>query len=437
MTLKSIFGLRALTSAALVAAAIATPAMSTPGLAQDVTLKMWTLDNTGYPEFVAQAAEEFKKLHPEVTIVHETFPGDQYKTGIQVALVGSAPPDVFFNWAGQDAQRLVQDGLVLDLTEFATAEGGFGTTLSEGWQDTFRYDGKIYGVPVDAVSVYLYTNKTFFAEHGLTPPKTFAELTGLCKAVRAIDPNIVPLPLGNAGRWKGAHLMTMLNERVLGQDASAADYDLSRDADALFTDPGYATAYAKLLEMQDAGCFEDAPNATEAELADVMFYSGASPMSWCGTWCMTDFDKEGDVDYEMTRFPVMEDGKGEPGAYFMVPEGYQVSAKTANPELAAAWLSFLVSDAQAEKFAEILKFLPSNANTIDQVDGATEHFKWAAADMASYSAGVNVLDVLLEASVAEAYLNATVEVLNRTQTPEQAVAAIRDAAVKAKAAAGN
>lgn len=430
MTNNLFIGLRGLSAAALMLGGMAAPAM-----AQDVTLKMWTLNNTGYQDFVAQAAEEFKKTHPNVNIVHEIFPGDQYKTSIQVALVGSAPPDVFFNWAGEDAKRLVADGLVLDLTELGNAEGGFRNTLSEGWQDTFTYDGKVYGVPVDAVSVYLYSNTDYFAEHDLAPPTTFTELTGLCKAVRAIDPNTVPLPLGNAGRWKAIHLMTMLNERVLGQDGTAADYDLTRDADALFTDPGYATAYDKLLEMQDAGCFEDAPNATDSELADVMFSSGASPMAWCGTWCMGDFDAEG-VNYDMTRFPVMEDGKGEPGAYFMVPEGYQVSAKTANPELATAWLSFLVSDGQAEKFAEILKFLPSNANTIDQVDGATDHFKWAAADMASYSAGVNVLDVMLEASVAEAYMNATVEVLNRTLTPTEAVAQIRDTALKAKTDAG-
>ena len=428
--LKTYSHLRSISAATLMLAGLAAPA-----LAQDVTLKMWTLDNTGYPEFIAQAAEEFKKLHPGVNIVHETFPGDQYKTGIQVALVGSAPPDVFFNWAGEDAKRLVADGLVLDLTELGNAEGGFRTVLSEGWQDTFKYDDKIYGVPVDAVSVYLYTNKNYFAENNLTPPTTFTELTGLCKAIRAIDPNTVPLPLGNAGRWKGAHLMTMLNERLLGQDATAADYDLTRDADALFTDAGYAGAFGKLIEMQDAGCFEDAPNATDAELADVMFQTGSSPMSWCGTWCMTDMDAAG-VQYDLTRFPVMEDGKGEPGAYFMVPEGYQVSAKTANPEMAAAFVSFLVSDAQAEKFAEILKFLPSNANLIDEVDGVSEHFKWAAADMASYTAGVNVLDVALEASVAEAYLNATVEVLNRTQTPEQAAEAIRTTALAAKAEAG-
>lgn len=424
MTIAKTLGLMAATT-------LAAGVFAAPALAQDI--KMWTLDNTGYKEFIAQAAEEFKKTHPGVNIVHEQFPGDQYKTSIQVALVGSAPPDVFFNWAGQDAARLVKDGLVLNLTELGNVEGGFRHSLSEGWQDTFKYDGGLYGVPVDAVSVYLYYNKDFFATNNLTPPKTFSELTGLCKTIRTIDPNIVPLPLGNSGRWKAIHLMTMLNERVVGQVAAEPDYSLAAADDALFTNPGYAESYGKLLEMQDAGCFEDAPNATDSEQADIMFSSGASPMAWCGTWCMGDFDKEG-TNYDMVRFPTIEGGKGDAGAYFLVPEGYQVSSKTANPQLVADWVSFLVSDAQAAKFAEILKFLPANANSIDTVAGATEHFKWAAADMASYSAGVNVLDVNLEASVAEAYLNATVEVLNRTLTPEAAVAQIRDAALKAKAA---
>ncbi len=422
---------RKLPLAAALAASIA--GIAGPALAQDSTIKMWTLNNTGYQEFIAQAAEAFKQTHPNVNIIHETFPGDQYKTSIQVALVGSAPPDVFFNWAGEDARRLVADGLVLNLTDLGTADDGFQNTLSEGWLEAFKYDGKLYGVPVDAVSVYLYNNVDYFAEHDLTPPKTFDELTDICKVVREDNPSTIPLPLGNAGRWKAIHLMTMLNERVIGQADAAADYNLSRDTDELFTDPGYVEAFNKLVEMQDAGCFEDAPNATDSELADVMFSSGASPMSWCGTWCMADFDPEG-VNYDMTRFPVIEGGRGDPDAYFQVPEGYQISAKTADPELAAEWLSFLVSDDQAQKFAEILKFLPSNPTNIDKVEGATEYFKWAAADMAKYSAGVNVLDVSLEASVAEAYMNASVEVLNGTMTPEQAVAQIRDAAVQAQAA---
>ena len=47
---------------------------------------------------------------------------------------------------------------MLDLSDLGTSEDGFQNTLSDGWLEAFRYDGKLYGVPVDAVSVYLYNN---------------------------------------------------------------------------------------------------------------------------------------------------------------------------------------------------------------------------------------------------------------------------------------
>ncbi len=402
-------------------------------LAQDVTLKMWTLDNPGYPEFIAQAAEAFKKTHPDVTIEHQTFPGDAYKTSLPVALVGSDAPDVFFNWSGDAAKRLVRDGLALGITDAAMAKGGFGTELGAGLLDAFRYDGKLYGAAADAVSKYVFYNKDYFATNKIALPKTMAELAGVCKAVRAIDPDTVPMPLGNKTRWKAIHWMTMLNERVMGIDGTAADYDLARPADALFTDPGYAQAFDELLKLQDAGCFEEAPNATEYTVADAMFATQASPMEFCGTWCTAGLDAAGFTNYGFFRLPLVEGGKGDAGANFLVPEGFQVSSKTQHAKEAVEWISFLVSPEQGAKFAELTKFLPSNPKMIDSVPNATPQFREIVADMGTFTRGVNVLDVLLEASVADAYLNATVEVLNRTVTPAEAVAQIRQAALAAQA----
>ena len=62
--------------------------LAAPAHAEDVVIKMWTLDNKGYKEFIAEAAESFKATHPNVTIEHQIFPGDPYKTALKVALVG-------------------------------------------------------------------------------------------------------------------------------------------------------------------------------------------------------------------------------------------------------------------------------------------------------------------------------------------------------------
>jgi raffinose/stachyose/melibiose transport system substrate-binding protein len=406
--------------------------LAVPGAANAVDIKMWTLVTEGYPEFVEYAAAEYKKTHPDVNIIHEQFPNEAYKTTIQVALTGSEPPDVFFNWAGEDAARLVRDGLALDITELGNKEGGFQASLSEGWKSSFEYEGKNFGIPTDAVSKYFYYDKAFFAEHNLTPPTTFNGLLDLCKAIRAIDPAIVPWPLGNSERWKLNHVITMLNERVLGLEAMQADYSLTAPEDQLYTNPGYVEAWQKVVDLKDAGCFQDAPNATSPEATRSMFSSQVSPMIYCGTWCANIFITEGFSDFAMFRFPAVEGGAGDPGAGFLVPQGLMVSSKTANPDAAVEWASFLVSDAMAAKFAELLGAIPSNATLIDQVAG-TEQYKWIVSDIAAATGSVMVLDVLLEASVSNAYLDAGVEILNGTKTPAQAMEYIRGIALEAKA----
>lgn len=421
---------------AAVACALGIVAPSALATAQEqVTLRMWSLTNPNYPEFIALAEQAFQEHYPHVSIELELTPNEAYKTAIQVALVGSEPPDVYFNWSGEDAARLARDGLALDITELGAAEGGFRGLISESWQDAFRIDGALYGVTIEAVSKYFYYNVPFFEEHGLEEPQSFAGLLDLCGAIRAIDPSIVPLPLGNSERWKVNHYITVLNERVLGIEATEDDYALTASEDVLFTDPGYVEAWYKLLEMQEAGCFQDAPNATSPEVSRSLFAAEISPMIFCGSWCMAHFDEEGFTDYALFRFPPVEGGASDGSTNMTVPQGLQISPQTRHPEEAVAWASFLVTPEMGRLYAEMRGSIPSNPEHVPQME-ATDQFKWIADDVASLSASYNVLDVLLEASVAEAYLDAGVEILNGTMTPEQAMEFIRAAALQAKAEAG-
>ena len=325
----------------------------------------------------------------------------------------------------------MRDGLAADITAYGQEDGGFAASVSEGWLSAFEYDGENYGVPSDAVSKYFYYDPVFFADNDLTVPATFDEFLGLCQQIRAIDSSIVPWPLGNSERWKLNHVITMLNQRVLGLDALADDYALTASDDDLFADPGYVEAWQKVVDLQDAGCFQDAPNATSPEASRSIFAAQLSPMIYCGTWCANIFASEGYDGFEMFRFPELTDGAGDPGGQFLVPQGYMVSSKSENPDLAAAFISHIVSDAEARSFAEIIGGIVSNPTEIDQVDG-TRWFKFFVNDIATTTESVNVIDVLLEASVANAYLDAGVEILNGTMTPQDAMDSIRAAALAAK-----
>lgn len=416
--------------ALLCAAAVVGPAGAQDG--EPIQLKFVNIASTSGGEFWDETIAAFEEQNPGIDVVYEEIPNEAYKTAIQVQLSGSEPPDIFFNWIGEDSNRLIREGLVADLTEVGEGEGSFRELLSQGWLDAVSVDAHIYAVPRDAVSKFFYYNVPFFEEHGLAVPATFEELTGLCRSIREIDPEMVPLPLGNSERWKVNHYITMLNERVLGQEATADDYALTASADELFTDPGYVEAWTKLLDMQEAGCFQDAPNATSPEISRTMFSSEASPMIYCGSWCAGIFDSEGFTDYAMFRFPSVEGGRGDPNTNFVITQGHQVSAASEHPEEAVRFLSFLSTPEVGARYAEMTTQLPANPALLESAQGLTEQFKWIANDVSTVSAQVNVLDVLLENAVSEAYLNAGVEILNGTLTPEEAMEGIRQTALEAK-----
>jgi raffinose/stachyose/melibiose transport system substrate-binding protein len=407
-------------------------AASSPALAEHVTIREWLPRTEGYREFLKTAGDEFKKNHPDIDIVVEDFPSETYRTTLAVGLAGANPPDVFVEWAGADAAQLVRDRLALDITALGKEQDGFVGEVSAGWLSAFEVNGKYYGVPTDGLSTYFYYNKSFFAKKKLDRPTDFESLVGLCKKIREINPTIVPIAFGNSPRWPLGHYMTMLNERVLGLDALTKDYDLTNPEDKLFSDLGYGDAWNRLLDMQSVRCFDADPNAISMDASRAAFSRQQSPMIYCGTWCAPIFDHDGFTDYALFRMPRMSGSKSDDSANFLMAEGMMLSAKSSHPKEAAAWASFVVSDAMAEKFAEKLKVIPSNPKLIANVAGATEQYKWIASDMVSFSKAIAPLDDALESSVAEAYLDQGAAILNGSTTPSEAMDKIRDAALAAK-----
>ena len=78
--------------------------------------------------------------------------------------------------------------------------------------------------------------------------------------------------------------------------------------------------------------------------------------------------------------------------------------------------------------------MPSNPSKIDQMSNQTHWFNFYVNDIADKTGHVNVLDVLLEANVSNAYLDMGTEVLNGTKSPQEAMDFIRKVALEAKAA---
>ena len=184
-----------------------------------VTITFYTTMGTNLTPVLEQYIAEFNKLYPNITVVYESIGGyddvrDQIKTEITV---GNQPniaycyPDhvALYNLAGAVATL---DNLIESEIEVTKADGTteiLGLTdaqqadFIQGFYEEGRQfgDGLMYTLPFSKSTEVLYYNKTFFEANNLTVPTTWDELEATCEAIKAIDPNSIPLGYDSESNW--------------------------------------------------------------------------------------------------------------------------------------------------------------------------------------------------------------------------------------------
>ena len=162
---------------------------------------------------------EFNKLYPNITIeASQVGSYDDVRNQISTEItVGDQPniaycyPDhvALYNLAGA-VQTL--DDLIASTEEVKRADGStetLGLTSAqvadyiEGYYKEGQQfgDGKMYTLPFSKSTEVLYYNKTFFDANGLALPKTWDDMEALCKKIKEIDPESIPLGYDSEANW--------------------------------------------------------------------------------------------------------------------------------------------------------------------------------------------------------------------------------------------
>ena len=177
---------------------------------------------------------EFNKLYPNITVEHEQVGGypdvrDQIKTELTV---GNQPniaycyPDhvALYNVA---KAVVTLDGLIDSDIEITRADGTtekLGLTAEqkadfiEGYYNEGKEfgDDKMYTLPFSKSTEVLYYNKTFFEEKELEVPTTWDEMEEVCRKIKEIDPESIPLGYDSESNF----FITMCEQ--LGTDYTSA-----------------------------------------------------------------------------------------------------------------------------------------------------------------------------------------------------------------------
>ena len=273
--------------AVALAASVALPAMAT-----DLEVTHWWTSG-GEAAAVAELAKAFDAS------------GDHWIDGAIAGSGGTARPIMIsritggdpmgatqFNH-GQQAQELVEAGLMQDLTAVAEAGNWRETINPIALLDACTIDGRIYCAPVNIHSPeWLWLNNSVYENLGIPVPQNWDEFVASADQVRAAG--IVPLALGNQP-WQSSLAFGAIQIAVAGIDAWRAvnvDKDMEVAAGPIFAEVFQAAADARELAVGS--------NVQDWNQATNMVITGTAAAQIMGDWAQGEFavaEKVAGVDY--------------------------------------------------------------------------------------------------------------------------------------------
>ncbi|EHS50754.1 extracellular solute-binding protein family 1 [Rhizobium sp. PDO1-076] len=335
--------------------ALSVALFSTAAFAGEITI------NSDHSDPVPKKAMEeliadFQKANPDVTVKWNNFDHEGYKSAIRNFLTADAP-DVVAWYAGNRMEPFVKAGLFEDVTDVWTANGLDEQLKSSA--PSMTIDGKKWGMPYTYYQWGIYYRKDIFAEQGITPPKTWAELLAASEKLKAAG--ITPFTIGTKALWPTGGWFDYLNLRVNGYE-----FHMELTSGKVpYTDPRVKAVFEKWGELVKADYFIANHAAIDWQDAVPQLVQGKAAMYLMGNFAVATF-KEGGLKEEQIGFlQFPEITPGIPVAEEAPTDTFHIPSGAKNKEDARKFLAYLASPAAQTKMNATLGQLPVN-NTAEK-----------------------------------------------------------------------
>ena len=329
---------------AISAVVLGAAVLAGPGAAGAATeLTFWSHWAAEMPKrsFVESAIADFEAKNPDIKIKTTWYEKNALYAALKTALRAGQAPDIFY--AEPDQVEYMDNGFLLDLSALKWES-------VEPWaKQAWTYQGKPYGLPLEAWTVELYYNKAMMKDLGVEvpadlqfSPEAFADLVK-----KAAGKGITPMALGVGDRpFPGAHLSHEALLKRLGTD----DYGKLLAGKLPWTDPRVVETLTWVRGLADAGLLP--PTFSTLKLAEAHVYFHTKPGalmfingSWYTSRAFNEPDKGGQpLDFQLgiMNFPAVPGAVCNECRTIAVGGSYVANAETKHPkEVLAFFNSFL------------------------------------------------------------------------------------------------
>ncbi len=314
-----------------------------------VTLAVWDFLEAGQAKTIEQLNKDFEKQHSNITVERNFKSFDDMNSTLKLALSSENPPDAATaNQGWPDMGSLSRAGLLLPLDKYAKAYGWTDRLSDSLLQQTrFTEDGKqfgtgnLYGAPYcvsDIVGVYY--NKAKLEELGKKEPASFEDFENALRAAK--EAGEIPMQLGNLDKVAGLHHFMVVQNALTPAD-KVRDFIYGRSGTSFDTSENVKVA-TTLQRWAEEEYFSAGFNGLAYDDLWPRFIDGEGLFLLTGTWLNPDLEWGMGKDLGFFVMPPVDGGPvsatGSPTVTF------SISAKSKNPDVAAAYID-AISDRRA------------------------------------------------------------------------------------------
>ncbi len=292
---------------------------------------------------------DFEEEYPDVSIVEHA--GPNINEEMRSRWVSGDPPDVvYIDGAGSSETQMVEDGQLMNLTDWVEDIEVDGEPLMDSFiVDPATYDGDIYSLPLVFDTWGTWYNEAMFEDEGYEVP---ADFDGFMDTMGEIQDGEDISPFVTTGQHPYYFLRGMLYPAFGAAGGDELLNDVITGAEGAWTSEPVVKVMEKVQEMQEAGYIDEGFGALNHTQSQMDFLMGDNAFIPVGFWLPNEMANDIPDNFEFGFIPSPMQDSGEP--YSVVPDlrPLAIAEEAENPEAAQAFVEFVFKKEYARSFSE-------------------------------------------------------------------------------------
>ena len=319
---------------------------------------------------------KFERHYPSIKVNLLAVEQEQYKANFQPWLKAEEHSDVMFWFGGERLNWFVSQGLIEPLDSI-WQRYRWSEHITASARSAAEVSGQVYGLPVHYYNWGIYYNKSLFARHGLSEPKTWDEFIEVCQKLKSLG--LTPITLGSKETWPVAAWFDYINLRLNGLPF----HQQLMKGEISYHDHRIKNVFKHLEELVNAGFFLAEHQQTSWKSALPFLYWDLAGMFLMGNFWTSQIPEQMKDKISLFRFPQINSDllyyEEAPTDLLIIPSNVK------NRREAEIFLNFMADETVQADLNEALGMLAPQQRNKQKKD----HFLEIAAEMLGQAEGLS------------------------------------------------